>query len=1460
MHDIGDSDEPWRRDEALVCVSGVEWIAKNVFLVSVPSYGRKVSCELTAVDVPRGTSAELTSVVAAVLRKVNSAMRVYLRQDFYSNFPLEGYGDVLFSEESRCDRTMELHWCSLQETLVRAGVACVVRPSVVRFASLLEAESQADADSLGVTWLSQLHTRERSALFREVHRCVVEDVMRGDIYRVSWLTGRKCADAVHLPPLLVLDATVCESPSTAKGFAAMRWAQRGLLHRELLVHVHAVFPSDKDVAFNTQLETYEHLANVRGTAWLLCGGNQEERKGADVGEVLVTLELAWIRRVADAGVPRASNWLQLCRSVGVAATEALSSGFTSNRSTEHTAEAYTADDGAALAVALHLPPSAVAGLLSFSGEWWGDAFRRGKVRRRMTPVKRDFATAVGATRKLWATVLWCGNVHRDPNDEPHVYLHRPLRTLFPLAGLALGRVRLEGYVEGAAILRCYDGARVFLQVEVTTVSTAADWKKRCRNAGYAGTSVVHFYPSSRETFFSNSVNVFISAAGTSEDEETRLRVSCSHYREKTFLLSQHAPSKDWVVTKTAEYVASLSLNGTNESATVFVLDVVVEGRDENALTWTQRGVDRAIYLLSPDPNGEASNTMDEEEADDDTRKNAAETDTKFSSASIGKSVCAASGTRHFLSKLSLFFEVDARQQDATNSAGEPLLARVQRAFYDLLYENVVILPVGVAEVNGVRGLVGDLLFPSDPVPRATPQPLEARAEPLFRRSLLSCIGRGWWCSDEGASAASAMIPWPMSGAVYEAVQASFLVALEAVVQEEWAARKRHQEEVQWELELFEQQVRSCFSSHCPQQISLLDEGPASLSEPQLCLCLTAGEAKLWYDSLKTCPRLSLSKELLPPTLPLSLFAVRPRELFYTAASQKKRVVGRGGDASPQRPLQEEAYDQLDWAFMRFRLPNLPNIMHTDWERFPLSLRNTERALCDSIARKALSTPAVPGMLYATERTFSLMLSYLAHLQCASHPDANKDAAVPDAGVGLATVYAMLQHYTASFLEDCQSPMRFSATLFVLPSFKADGDAHRVLESRPLFLGSRDNSVTDFFEVPLANNASPEIVPFPLHRDITRACVSALGVEALVQSCDEAGGRETCASVDCGLKPEELRTLGGCGLAWGAAKESTTPVLYHPLPRLAVLGSPLVGRDELTAEALGSLGLERNIFAGVTAAAGADTTMMTRRVVGLRYRCLPQFSDKNPYQSISYGRVSSRGMYSILLKDRARGAELQTYMSLLLRKGGASALRQSSDGDSSAFPDGELTVYGLPSEPLYVHYRSRADLRFTLSTVCAPLRNELLQVEEAHGGCGGSPAVMDEVETRLLSFYAEAADGLLQRIYQRVREEQGPGEEVEQVTLIFTLQPRGATTEPYVAIQLFPVYPSDAEVTERVLNHASVWRRHPVSHGNPHRAFSLYGSRYGRLALAELRVAYDAEANAFRARWNDAYERGPASPS
>ncbi|CAJ1991976.1 hypothetical protein conserved [Leishmania donovani] len=92
------------------------------------------------------------------------------------------------------------------------------------------------------------------------------------------------------------------------------------------------------------------------------------------------------------------------------------------------------------------------------------------------------------------------------------------------------------------------------------------------------------------------------------------------------------------------------------------------------------------------------------------------------------------------------------------------------------------------------------------------------------------------------------------------------------------------------------------------------------------------------------------------------------------------------------------------------------------------------------------------MHFTTEHIVSLLLFHVAYLQLVPQPVTGEDATVLGSVFWFSTVYAMLQHYTTFFLEDCRSPVRLLAALCALPSFKSDSDARSGPHSRPLFLG------------------------------------------------------------------------------------------------------------------------------------------------------------------------------------------------------------------------------------------------------------------------------------------------------------------------------------------------------------------------------------------------------------------------
>ncbi|KPI86866.1 hypothetical protein ABL78_4056 [Leptomonas seymouri] len=159
-----------------------------------------------------------------------------------------------------------------------------------------------------------------------------------------------------------------------------------------------------------------------------------------------------------------------------------------------------------------------------------------------------------------------------------------------------------------------------------------------------------------------------------------------------------------------------------------------------------------------------------------------------------------------------------------------------------------------------------------------------------------------------------------------------------------------------------------------------DIAPPVLSTPQYCLHLAASRADLGrdYGVGEGCPHLRLPVSILPPTVPLLLFAVRPRELFSVAANQRIAVIIQTKNAPPPQMLQGRSKRQQNWTFMRLRFPFLASILCYAWKRLSCGLRNTERALCASLVQDGAMVRE-PGTLYTTECVLSIFLSYMAQV-------------------------------------------------------------------------------------------------------------------------------------------------------------------------------------------------------------------------------------------------------------------------------------------------------------------------------------------------------------------------------------------------------------------------------------------------------------------------------------------------
>ncbi|CAD2217851.1 hypothetical protein AGDE_15656 [Angomonas deanei] len=289
------------RDHALVRVTSVEWVAKNVFLVSVPVYQQKISCELAAVDVPRELGG-VSSLVSHAVTLVNASTRVYLRQDYYSNFPYEGFGDVIFLNNPHLDAPTQEQWLSLQEVLLRLGVAKITRPTLIRFHHLLDSERCTAHRQCN--WIEKQIQLEESPPFNKACRCTVLDVVRGDVFFVKWISEK----SDKLPRVIILDSVTCLREDTEPGFRSLRWSQKRLIGKDLNVTIHSIYPSDKNLANNNQTVLYEQLEHCRVSATYVAGHTNEP---VDLEGELLTGGLGVIRAPQDASVPRSTNFVKL---------------------------------------------------------------------------------------------------------------------------------------------------------------------------------------------------------------------------------------------------------------------------------------------------------------------------------------------------------------------------------------------------------------------------------------------------------------------------------------------------------------------------------------------------------------------------------------------------------------------------------------------------------------------------------------------------------------------------------------------------------------------------------------------------------------------------------------------------------------------------------------------------------------------------------------------------------------------------------------------------------------------------------------------------------------------------------------------------------------------------------------------------------------------------------------------
>ena len=316
-----------------VAPRSLSWVAKNVFLISpLDCAGDDAACfgfELTSVDSPHFSTVDLASIIQRIVCEVHESPKVLLRRDHFTRYPLEGYGDVLFESMTTIAdlggvAMSSSSMVSLQERLLSAGIARIIRPGLHDIKSLIAAEAFG-LNHVDGSWSSGMASREQ-ALCRGGVGTVV-DVVRGDLFRicvedVENVFPEHVASQITAPPyfgtvLAKLKGVECSDTSTDVGFLAWRYSQNHFFGRRIQFVAYSFSFSDHDISNNTQEVEYHLLQHIEISAVVLSPTADEDKDSGsdDLEESLLVHDLATMIRLADAAMPRALNFHNLLRIV-----------------------------------------------------------------------------------------------------------------------------------------------------------------------------------------------------------------------------------------------------------------------------------------------------------------------------------------------------------------------------------------------------------------------------------------------------------------------------------------------------------------------------------------------------------------------------------------------------------------------------------------------------------------------------------------------------------------------------------------------------------------------------------------------------------------------------------------------------------------------------------------------------------------------------------------------------------------------------------------------------------------------------------------------------------------------------------------------------------------------------------------------------------------------------------------
>ncbi|CAD2217852.1 hypothetical protein AGDE_15655 [Angomonas deanei] len=504
----------------------------------------------------------------------------------------------------------------------------------------------------------------------------------------------------------------------------------------------------------------------------------------------------------------------------------------------------------------------------------------------------------------------------DPFSLPTIIKPFPLSAIASLTTFATSRSSFPAIADGVSIMKSNSDGREFLKIDFRGIFPLSESHTVL---GVQPVSV-SFSPQGRGTVFGPSLKVKVSL--------TSLSLPLSNYKLSISVMKQKSDSAvarvvDSIETTGREYTLDLAADAYSLGGETFVVSVSVlstEPTTYNQLVLAK--TDR--YELVDDKDMDRVMDDDEEGFQED-----ADVDDVDECVQYAESRSCA------------LFELSSEREERS--------ALIERAS-DLIYQDVLCVPVGIVEVNGVRGFACDLKLLPDSLSESRSLGVP---KDLFSHSLLESLSH----------LLDKEFYEQMRRAVADASSPVFqLVRLEEV------ERNR----LQHELLLAFSQLYSDSTVGRQAKLEHNELSPQAPESNASFLHIAAGRPVLWREFTPTAEYDHFTA--LPPEVPLFTMSIFPRLSHVENSKNHRSVVTKNAAKADVKGL-----SFIDWSFVRLPPPILPNINKSYFEYNPTSLKNRDRLLLDYYQKNAEKW--TQGQFLGSVRAVSRLLCPFLLLQC-----------------------------------------------------------------------------------------------------------------------------------------------------------------------------------------------------------------------------------------------------------------------------------------------------------------------------------------------------------------------------------------------------------------------------------------------------------------------------------------------